>query len=127
MDDAAMMDDEQMRQANRSTLAEWPITRLAMVRDREAEVPGGPPLVCLATLSAFCPQCATRRGAAVLDIVSANGASALVSSFASPCGHLDTQEHLRAEVALQCAAYGCVIMASDAHWPFCSGECALLT
>lgn len=79
------------------------------------------------TVSAFCPICGWRRMVAghpgQAFVGSGARASARFVAWMNPCGHVDTAEALAVEESLQCAAPGCVVLASDGCFPFCTPEC----
>lgn len=103
----------------------WPITRLAIVRCRELEMPDGPPAVGIAQVSAFCSRCAQRRGESHAEYISVNGFRAMVTGISNPCGHVDTPDDLAIEVELQCMGFGCVLLVSETYYPHCSAYCAV--
>jgi hypothetical protein len=59
------------------------------------------------TLSAFCSSCGQRRSEVGRNL----------------CGHAESDEYLITESEMACAADGCVLMASDAQYPYCSLAC----
>ena len=75
-------------------------------------------------LSVFCRSCGHRRGTPRLEVVDVGGDEwALMHQWTNPCGHVDTAQSVRAEVAGQCQIPECTTLASEMFYPFCGETC----
>lgn len=83
----------------------------------EVSIPNEGGTVIKATISAFCSICGETRGTPKFK----NKKGFHV--WTNPCGHTDTTGGLMLEIECQCVRESCVIMASDALYPYCGYEC----
>jgi hypothetical protein len=107
-----------------TNLSAWPLTMQVVVRDRSAELPDGSPVTRALTISAFCWRCCVRRGPATTLTDYHLNYTYQVSHWEHPCGHVDSNEDIITEAELSCAAVECVLIVSDADYPYCSAECS---
>jgi hypothetical protein len=98
-----------------------PLTMSVLIRDDDC----GDPHVREVLISAFCPKCGGRRGTPhrILEY-GADGRPLLVDRWDNQCEHVDTDQALLSEVASQCMAPGCVLLADGSDYPYCSAQCA---
>jgi hypothetical protein len=83
-------------------------------------------LVDTAMISAFCLRCGDNRGKPkIVEISNRDGEPMLVHRWKNKCGHVDDDDTLHAEVELQCAGPGCVLVASTQHFPWCGEPCVV--
>lgn len=83
-------------------------------------------LVDTAMISAFCHSCGVNRGKPKIVEISNSDGPMLVHRWKNKCGHTDDDDAVYSEVALQCAASDCVVMAASAvHYPYCGESCVM--